>query len=315
MRPGSFNLLATAIPLCMLTGASILANAQDQTAYRKEVVVVAPNTRPAEGEKYSAEIFVANIDTAAQVDMEINGLHRKTAGGKGIYEGMAEPGTHTWSGMLRITPPGGTVDEYKIPLQTYTVTTQLSAVMPEKMNVLYIGIDNPVEISTTQCTNDKMHVSISDGSISGKKGRYNAVVVKPGIVEVEISCPVEEGQYRKVAAASFRAKRIPTPHAKFVGRGGGKMSVAAMRSQHTLFANVEDFDFYAKFTIDHFTLSTLSSSGISKQATASSGELTPEMVAALAAITPGSYVLFSEITATGPDGVKRQVDPIVFEAE
>jgi hypothetical protein len=38
------------------------------------------------------------------------------------------------------------------------------------------------------------------------------------------------------------------------------------------------------------------------------------MTAAVAAITPGTRVIFDDIVAVGPDGTQRQLDPMAFKA-
>ena len=39
-----------------------------------------------------------------------------------------------------------------------------------------------------------------------------------------------------------------------------------------------------------------------------------QMRAAIAAVTPGTRVIFDDIVAVGPDGTQRQLDPMVFKA-
>jgi hypothetical protein len=43
--------------------------------------------------------------------------------------------------------------------------------------------------------------------------------------------------------------------------------------------------------------------------------LTAPMKAALSGATAGTKVYFDEIFATGPDGIKRPLDPIIFTVQ
>ncbi len=46
-----------------------------------------------------------------------------------------------------------------------------------------------------------------------------------------------------------------------------------------------------------------------------SNTFTPEMQAAMMRVVPGTKITFDFVFATGPDGMKRSLDPIIFTAE
>lgn len=65
---------------------------------------------------------------------------------------------------------------------------RLFAVIPAGMNVLYIGVDNPVQISVTGAPEDSLEVTISQGTITRiGKGFYSARVSMPGAITITIS--------------------------------------------------------------------------------------------------------------------------------
>jgi len=88
-----------------------------------------------------------------------------------------------------------------------------------------------------------------------------------------------------------------------------------MRSQNRIFAVLEDFDFDAKFNVNHFTMFIAKPRADIMKFESNSNAFTPEMQAAMNGITPGSRVTFDFVFATGPDGLKRSLDPIIFTAE
>jgi len=118
-----------------------------------------------------------------------------------------------------------------------------------------------------------------------------------------------------LGVSTFRVKPIPPPHVKFANKGGGRLSAAAMRSQNRIFAVLEDFDFDAKFNVNHFTMFISKPRADIMKFESNSNAFTPEMQAAMNGITPGSRVTFDFVFATGPDGLKRSLDPIIFTAE
>ena len=102
---------------------------------------------------------------------------------------------------------------------------------------------------------------------------------------------------------------------KLLGKGGGSLGTGAMKAQNRIFAVLEDFDFDAPFSIQHFTLYVIKPRSEPMVFEASSNAFTPAMQTAMNGITSGSRVTFDNVFATGPDGMKRQLDPITFTVE
>ena len=86
------------------------------------------------------------------------------------------------------------------------------AVSASKMNVFYIGVDNPVEVSAAGVNSQSIKVNMSGGGGTIKKdpkGGYN----------VRVSTPTKKGEYAYVTVSAdglndkkpFRVKRIPDP--------------------------------------------------------------------------------------------------------
>jgi hypothetical protein len=126
---------------------------------------------------------------------------------------------------------------------------------------------------------------------------------------------MEKGKTAVLGVSEFRVKPIPPPHVKFANKGGGRLAAAAMRSQNRIFAILEDFDFAANFTINHFTMFIAKPRADIQKFESNSNAFTPEMQSAMNGIVPGSRVTFDFVFATGPDGLKRSLDPIIFTVE
>ena len=88
-----------------------------------------------------------------------------------------------------------------------------------------------------------------------------------------------------------------------------------MKAQNRIFAVLEDFEFDAKFDINHFSMYITKPRGEPQVLESNSNAFTQQMQAAMGGITSGSRVFFDNIFATGPDGMKRQLDPIAFMVE
>jgi gliding motility-associated protein GldM len=283
---------------------------------RFSAVAIAPTSYIIAGQPYNAEIFLTAFDSKSEPGISVNGQAIPIKDGKGIYTvNTSAQGTYTWSGIIKVTQTDGSVKEYSTPEQTYEVVKPSAVVSADKMNVFYIGVPNPVSISAPGVAEDKIRVSLSSGSISGAKGKYTVNVSKPGNTRVNVSTEVSPGKTETLSSTEFRIKRIPDPRVKFGGKSAGRLSTIALKSQNKIFAMLEGFDFDARFTIDRFTLIIIKPRSDAMVLQASGNTLTTAMQAAMANITGGTRVIFDNIIATGPDGMKRQLDGISLLAE
>ena len=82
-----------------------------------------------------------------------------------------------------------------------------AVVAADKLNVLFVGINNPVSIAVPGIASDKIGVKISRGTITGKNGKYVVFVDTVGEVAIEITAEESPGITRKVGDAVFRVRR------------------------------------------------------------------------------------------------------------
>jgi len=286
------------------------------TLDRFEAVAVAPSSYILVGQQYKADVFLTASDSKTNPEILVGGQKLSIVDGKGLYTAAAtSEGEKHWSGVIRIKQTDGTIKEYNLPEQTYTVAKPSASVTPDKMLVFYIGVDNPVTVSAPGFSKDKIHASISAGSITGSNGAYIVKVTQRGNVKVTVTGEQEKGKSTVLGVSEFRVKPIPPPHVKFANKGGGRLSAPAMRSQNRIFAVLDDFEFDAKFNINHFTMFINKPRADIQKYESNSNMFTPEMQAAMNGITSGSRVTFDFVFATGPDGMKRSLDPIIFTVE
>ena len=283
---------------------------------RFEAVAVAPTSYVFVGEPYKADVFLTASSSTSNPEIEIGGQKLNVVDGKGLYTAVASSeGEKKWTGVIRVKQADNTIKEYKIPEQTYTVAKPSATISPDKMNVFYIGVENPLSVSAPGVANEKLRVSMTGGQISGSNGHYSVKVSALGNVTVSVSGEVEGGKSKLMGTKEFRVKRIPAPRVKFGGKSGGRLSSAAIRSQNRIFAVLEDFEFDAPFTIQHFTMFVTKPRADAIKLDASSNVLTPAMMSAISGLPSGSRVYFDNIDGVGVDGLKRKLDPIIFTVE
>lgn len=275
-----------------------------------KAVAVAPSSYVLAGQQYTAQIFLTAYDQNSNPAITVGGSSIPTSNGVGTYTTTASgEGLHTWSGNLSVKQVEGPPKVYPISA-TYMVAKPSAVVSPDKMNVLYIGVPNPLSVSAPGVPKETMKVSMSGGSINGSGGHYTATVSSIGTARVTVLG--DKGMV--LGTSEFRVKRIPDPKPQFAGRSGGNTSAANLRAQDRVFAKLENFDFDAKFNVTRFTVLIVKPRQDAIIYSANGAELTSAMRAAMNTVTPGSTVIFKDIVAVGPDGSPRGLDPIVLSA-
>ncbi len=283
---------------------------------RFEAVAVAPSSYILVGQQYKADVFLTASSSTSNPEITVGGQKLNVIDGKGLYTVSASAeGEKRWSATIRVKQTDGTIKNYELPEQSYTVARPSAVVSPDKMNVFYIGLPNPVSVSAPGIAKDRVHLSISDGNISGSNGAFVVNVKTPGKVTVTVTGELEKGKSTVLGKSEFRVKRIPAPKVKFGNKSGGSLTVGAMKAQNRIFAVLEDFDFDAPFTISHFTMFINKPRQDIQVFESNNNQLTPAMMAAMNGVVSGSRVTFDYVNATGPDGMKRQLDPITFTVQ
>jgi hypothetical protein len=84
------------------------------------------------------------------------------------------------------------------------------AIALDKMNVLYIGVDNPVTIAVPNVPADKVFVTIDNGTITGSNGKYLATVTQPGTTTIRVGT-IKNDRKELLTEQVFRVKMMPDP--------------------------------------------------------------------------------------------------------
>ena len=286
------------------------------------------------GNEYTAQVFMAAMDTTQRpsiyignykeikdangnVDYEMVGSYDSLAvdpkTGKYIYRRQANSvGTVKWGGIIQLKSTDGTIK--RAFNAEYIVSEATAVISPTKMNVFYLGVDNPVAISVPGVTGDKVFPTITNGVI--KKVAANSYIVNPrsiGNAIVMVDAEID-GKRKSMGNMEFRVKRIPDPIAKVAGRKGGTILKNELAAQSIVQADLENFEFDLKFNVTRFTFS-VNKNGFSTDVPGKGNRITPEMQEMIRGLNRGERVLFLDIYAIGPDGVERELGGISFKLQ
>ena len=277
-------------------------------------VAVAPTSYLIAGQPYTAKVFLTAYDSKANPQITVNGSSIPVVDGQGSYTITPGVGTRTWKGAVRVQQTDGTFKTYETEPMTFQVAKPSAVVSPDAMNVLYIGVDNPISISAPGVPVESLKISGNGVSLTPSgNGKYIARVTNAGDVSLAVSATID-GKPQNLGSSTFRVKRIPKPTARIAGKEGGRISAAQLRGQTVISASLDNFDFDAKFRVTKFNMyiSKPRVDPIGPYA-ASGNEFSGQMKTALAGLTAGSVVMIYDINGVGPDGVAQNLNPITFQ--
>jgi gliding motility-associated protein GldM len=301
-----------------------------------EAVVVHNSNYIIKGNEYQAKIFLAARDTTqppkvwiAQGDQPYaivrdslgnikyerkEGLDYQSLpveGGKGVYRIKGTSmGYRKWGGIIEIPGPGG--DPIRRPFtETFQVAEGNVVVSPTKMNLFYLGVDNPVDISVAGVAPDKVYANMTNGTITRSRGGSWIVRPRrPGNSYVIVSAEID-GAKREVDRKEFRVKTVPTPQAMVNNQTGGAINKNILLAQTGVAAVMENFEFDLTFTVTEFKVLTIVQ-GFVRDASSESNRFTQKQKDIIRGLSKGSPLYIQDIKAVGPDGSVRNLQTINF---
>ena len=253
------------------------------------------------GEEIEINAGVGAYSKAAQPKISIGGASMPLAEDGRASSKFKVSGSGSKSVPVNVTytKPDGTVETKTFEVKYTVGTPGGAAVMPDKMNVFYIGVDNPITIGSPTGW-DKTQVSMTGGTITGNGS--NRVVRVSALGKAIITVNAD----KKATTFEFRCKKIPDPIFK-VASGKARMPSVEFKSQSFCRAELENFDFDLKFSIVSATV-YFSGANFPNPAV---GQLQGNNFSSLSAYVqrcgPGSSITFDNIKVQGPDGI-RSID-------
>lgn len=287
-------------------------DAQDFKFNRIEAKVIPKSNYVFLGDTYEADVFVAAYDTIQNPEVIINGRPIMGKGGKVHFTMSAtKEGFQNYTGFIRAKDATGALISYPFK-QEYLVAPPSLTVSPTKMNVFYVGVENPVSISSGGLSDKQLSPSITPPArIFRTNGGSGWAVTVPGSLKnakITVSATIE-GKIKNLGSTDFRVKRIPSPTAKIGGTTGGPISKTLLAASGAIIPSMpEDFEFNLNFDIVSFTFSVVKGGDYFSR-TGRGNILTEEMKNIVRNAKRGERVWIEDIKAKGPDG-ERQLNSI-----
>jgi len=186
---------------------------------------------------------------------------------------------------------------------SYTVGQANASIALDKMNVLYIGVDNPVSVAASGGGDDKVVPKITGGGGSLKKtgpGKYSAFVTS-----VTDDCIITVYVDGKPAGASkFRVRTVPQAQAMVGGHpSGDPITAGAFRAQGGVGAGIKDFPFELSYTVVSYTFTCETDAGDIITENSNTNAFSGKVKDAITReVKPGKMVTIENLRVRGPDG-------------
>lgn len=313
----------------VISGLLSAVKANDFTFDKLTARVIAPSSYIIAGDEYKADVLLVAFNSSSNPEIvlgSVDTVHNKllsesgkipVSGGLGKYSSRdASEGVKKWGGAIKVAKPDGTQEIYTFQSE-YQVAKPAITVSPTKMNVLYIGVDNPLSIAAPGVAAEKTFPSISAGTLTPvnvKNGEYIAKVTS-GTKEAIITVMGElNGQKKKMGEFKFRVKTVPNPEAQVNGKHDGVITKGELEAAGAVIAKMVNFDFELKYNVTGFTVS-LPKGGDYFDYESKSNRFTPEMIAGIRGMKKNAKLIIENIKAVGPDGQPRKLDNCVFKIQ
>lgn len=275
------------------------------------------------GSKYTADIFLGAASSKTDATIQVNGKEIKMEGGIGKFEvSPSTEGEVKYKGVITTKRSSGKVEQY--PFEgSFTALKPIAVISATKMNVVYIGLENPISVSVPGYAPAEVMVSLEPASAGQlkpdvQKGTFKLTLNKTSsTVKVVASVKDKSGATKRMGEQSYRVRNIPDPNPALgtIEQSGG-VAAALLRTQNVVRAPLKNFAFEGVNYIPYeYQFLLISKKNGTTFENAKGQMLTPSMQGALSRAAKGDKLIITNIKVKGPDGTRQLPTPLVFDIQ
>jgi gliding motility-associated protein GldM len=310
----------------IVNGLLYEVNADDFKYDRIEAKVLPKTNFLFTGDEYESEVIVAAYDTSQSpavyymrgvdslpVSKKDQALLIPSQNGRINFKFPAtSAGLQKYAGFVNVRNSAGNENTYHFKGEYFVAQPSLT-VSATNMNVLYVGVNNPLSISVSGIPAENIFPSISVGTLRQDKGKGSWVATVPASSkEAKVTISVKlNGKMKQMGTENFRVKKLPDPDAYIVSRKEAYVSRNDLIAAGKIIARMpDDFEFDYAFRILSFRMTMQRGFNVYHY-DSQSGNLTDEMIRQIKNTNRGQALIFEEIVARSPDGGNRILSPLV----
>jgi len=278
-----------------------------------EAFVIPTSQTIVRGDKFSAHIVMAAVDTTQVPDIYIG--NQKVELHDNLYERICgSTGDFTLAGYMETVNGNG--DKIRRDFsQKYTVVDPSATVSADLMNMLYAGYNNPISVSVPGVPLNKVQATMTNGTLQPVgPGKYIARPSKVGqdvtisVISTNTGRPQQMGQY------TFRVRRLPDPmpyitindeHGNPVRYKGGGLPKSQLVVANALGAAIDDGILDIGFKVQSFETVFFDNMGNAVPIVSSGSAFSSRQKDTFRKLSRNRRFYVSRVTVVGPDGLTR----------
>ena len=270
---------------------------------------VIPNAQTVvRGDKFSAQIVMAAIDTTQRPQIYIGG--REVNLPHNTYEVIAgKTGDFNLTGYITMQNGNGELVRRDFN-QKYTVVDPSATVSADLMNMLYAGYSNPISVSVPGVPLNKVSATMAGGTLQPVgPGKY---IARPAAVGKDVTITVsslQSGSPKQMGQFTFHVRKLPDPTPYIVVgdnrfKGGG-LAKSALMDAHHLKAAIDDGLLDIEFKVQSFETVFFDNMGNAVPMVSNGSTFSERQRDAFRKLSRSRRFYISRVTAIGPDGITR----------
>ncbi|MFM2335693.1 MAG: hypothetical protein RIS91_1696 [Bacteroidota bacterium] len=293
-------------------------NAADYKFDKLIPVVSAATSAVLTNQTYEANILLAAYNSKAQMVVTVNGRPIEVVDGVGKYKvTSASPGTQKYKVGIQVPKPnGGGSDNYETEAE-YSVFAPQAAISADELNVVYVGLPNPISVSVGGVDPKNVSVTATGGGVSlraNKPGSYNAIIPTRNGNEcmINVTAKLPDGRTVSMGSKKFKVRNVPRPVFKAGSVGfSGPISLAAMKVQANAVAALDNFVYDGvKYDVLSYRFTCIGRRTNGPKIQVVNGSSLAPIAAFLKMLGPGDLIQFDQIKVVGPDRVPKFLDNV-----
>jgi hypothetical protein len=192
----------------------------------------------------------------------------------------------------------------------YQVFTGSATIAADKMNMLYIGLENPMSISVPGFSDAQTIVNFGPGAGARKTGPGKYILKPDGsnrLIKVTVAAKMPDGSTKQMGSQEYRVRKVPNPEVLFGTKSGGVISRGELLTVSQVNAGLgEGFAFEGlKYNVTGYTFAmSPKAGGNSYFENVSGNRITGSIRAKLQNARPGDMIVIAQVDVMGPGGKK-----------
>lgn len=215
-----------------------------------------------EGEPISGSVVLARYDNkTVPTEVVVNGTPIDLGNPNSFSNGQVQistragrVGEHSFTGQFTFLEDGQPVP-VEIKSSNYVVVPRPNSatIAADRMNVVYIGVENPISASFAGVPSNQVSVTASKGELSRvADGRYILKPTEAGAIVVTATGTLSDGSTVS-DQQEFRVKMVPRPMGTIRGSNEATGPIDNLKVS-TVGARFEDFEFEVDINVTEFTV-------------------------------------------------------------